>query len=358
MSCANCSYELPEGAAYCPRCGTAADWVCAACQQPNPALFVHCRNCGEPRQETAAQTRLAPSERKFITVLFADIKGSLALIQGRDPELAASLLDSNVNLMIHAIQAFGGTVNRVMGDGVMAIFGAPRAAEHHALRACLSALRIRDEVARETAREVARDAKPAAPRVQIRVGMASGEAIVKPMVANDFVGYDAAGEIVHLANRMEQLAKPGGILMTPRTARLVARDMAVRSLGPASVKGMPRRMDVYELLRPRENGHAVSARHESPAVALVGRDRELAAIVNARDQAASGFGRVIGISGDAGCGKSRIVTETIRRDPGDWIVLEGQAAAYDQKGYRLILAMPSSLSQRRQPPRCFSARVL
>jgi hypothetical protein len=128
MACANCSYELPEGAAYCPRCGTAADWVCAACQQPNPALFVHCRNCGEPRQETAAQTRLAPSERKFITVLFADIKGSLALIQGRDPELAASLLDSNVNLMIHAIQAFGGTVNRVMGDGVMAIFGAPRAA--------------------------------------------------------------------------------------------------------------------------------------------------------------------------------------------------------------------------------------
>ena len=175
--------------------------------------------------------------------------------------------------MIQAVQTFDGTVSRVMGDGIMAMFGAPRAAEHHALRACLSALRIR-----ETATQPSGPLDVLRRSVSLRVGLGSGEVVVKPLVAHNFAGYDADGEVVHLAARMEQIAPPNSILVTPQTARLVNRDLqAAATRARTEIKGLAAQMELYELVaQPAAAQRSAGHPRSSPPTSLVGRDRELA----------------------------------------------------------------------------------
>jgi class 3 adenylate cyclase/tetratricopeptide (TPR) repeat protein len=269
------------------------------------------------------------TERKLLTVLFADIGGSTELIRGHDPEQASAMLEASTDLMIQAVQTFDGTVSRVMGDGIMALFGAPRAVEHHAMRACLAALRIR---------ETAMQSASARQAPAFRVGVASGEVVVKPMLANNFAGYDADGEVVHLAARMEQAAPPNSILLTPQTARLVVNDFELQPFGPISIKGFAEPMELYELAGPRPRRRHLASRDRT-ATAPIGRDRELAVIANAREQVAAGQGRVLSVAGEAGLGKSRLVHEALQQDSSEWLILEGQALPYGHKGYRIVLDM-------------------
>lgn len=344
MNCLLCHASAPDHAENCPVCGGSLGWRCDACQQTNPSPFIRCRRCGAVRlgaQLTTQNGGSSQSERKLVTVLFADIRGSMGLISGRDPEQADEMLDAVIAQMTQAVHSFEGTVSRIMGDGIMALFGAPQATEHHAVKACLAALWMRDAVARNV------PGTPGVEPIALRIGLASGEVVVKPIAASNFTGYEANGEVVHLAARMEQAAGSNRILLTPHTQKLVARHFDTRPMGPVEIKGLTEPMDVWELgvHRPGHGGwRAVAERAPTP---LLEREAELSTIRRARADAMAGNGRLALISGDAGTGKSRLVAEALRGDaghgdgghddPGELLILQGQAQPFGAKGFRVII---------------------
>src|SRR5207249_403606 len=174
-------------------------------------------------------------ERKQVTVLFADLKGSMELLAERDPEEARQLLDPVLEHMMAAVHRYEGTVNQVMGDGIMALFGAPLAHEDHAVRACYAAMQ---EALHRYAEEVRRTQGLL---VQMRVGLNSGEVVVRAIGNDLHMDYSAVGQTTHLAARMEQLTAPGSILLTAATLRLVEGLVQVQALGPVPVKGLAER---------------------------------------------------------------------------------------------------------------------
>src|SRR6266536_1197904 len=182
-------------------------------------------------------------ERKQVTVLFADLKRSMELIADRDPEEARKILDPVLELMMDAVHRYEGTVNQVMGDGIMALFGAPLAHEDHAVRACYAALRMQESVKRY-AEGVRRDHGVT---LRIRVGLNSGEVVVRAIGSDLRMDYSAVGPTTHLAARMEQLADPGTILLAPHTLALAEGMVQVTPLGPMAVKGLAHPVEVYEL---------------------------------------------------------------------------------------------------------------
>src|SRR2546428_2001179 len=183
-------------------------------------------------------------ERKQVTVLFADLKGSMELLAERDPEEARQLLDPVLEHMMAAVHRYEGTVNQVMGDGIMALFGAPIAHEDHAVRACYAALAMQEAMQRY-AEEVRRTQGLT---VQMRVGLHSGEVVVRAIGNDLHMDYSAVGQTTHLAARMEQLATPGSILLTAATLRLVEGLVQVNALGPFPVKGLAEPVEVFELV--------------------------------------------------------------------------------------------------------------
>src|SRR5262245_4201420 len=173
-------------------------------------------------------------ERKQVTVLFADLKGSTELIRDLDPEQARAILDPALHAMMAAVHHYEGTVNQVLGDGIMALFGAPLAHEDHAVRACYAALAMQDALRRYS--EEVRHSHGVA--VQIRVGLNSGEVVVRTIGNDLHMDYSAIGQTTHLAARMEQLATPASTLITGATWRLVEGWIQVKALGPVPVKGV------------------------------------------------------------------------------------------------------------------------
>jgi class 3 adenylate cyclase/tetratricopeptide (TPR) repeat protein len=270
-------------------------------------------------------------ERKQVTVLFADLKGSMELLADRDPEEARSLLDPILERMMEAVHRYEGTVNQVMGDGIMALFGAPIAHEDHAVRACYAALRMQEAV-RGYAEEARRGSGV---RFQIRVGLNSGEVVVRAIGSDLRMDYTAVGQTTHLAARMEQLAEAGTSLLTPATLELAEGYVTVRALGPVPIKGLVMPVEVYEL-----NG-ASSARSRLQATAargltkFVGRSAELQHLARVLNLAGEGHGQVVTVMGEPGMGKSRLVWElTHSHRTQGWLVLEtnsvshGKATAY------------------------------
>jgi class 3 adenylate cyclase len=183
-------------------------------------------------------------ERKQVTVLFADLKGSMELLADRDPEEARQLLDPVLERMMAAVHRYEGTVNQVMGDGIMALFGAPIAHEDHAVRACYAALAMQDAM-RAYAEEARRRHGIS---VQMRIGLNSGEVVVRAIDNDLHMDYSAIGQTVHLAARMEQLARPGTTLLTAETLRLVEGFVQVTALGPVTIKGLDTPVEVCKLV--------------------------------------------------------------------------------------------------------------
>ena len=266
-------------------------------------------------------------ERKHVTVLFADLKGSLELIADRDPEDARRILDPVVAHMMEAVHRYEGTVNQVMGDGIMALFGAPIAHEDHAIRACYAALRMQDSVNRYA--EEARRAHGVT--VQIRVGLNSGDVVVGA-IANDLrMDYTAIGETTHLAARMEQAARPGTVLIAPATLDLVEGFVAVKAQGPVPVKGRREPVEVYELsgLGPARTRLQAAARRG--LTRFVGRDAEIELLRRSLEHAGAGHGQAVAIVGEAGVGKSRLVWEFMRAPrTHSWLVLESGPVSYER----------------------------
>ena len=264
-------------------------------------------------------------ERKQVTVLFADLKGSMELLADRDPEEARQLLDPVLQRMMEAVHRYEGTVNQVMGDGIMALFGAPLAHEDHAVRACYAALAMQDAL-RRYSEEVRRTHGV---EVQIRVGLNSGEVVVRAIGNDLHMDYSAIGETTHLAARMEQLAPPGTIRLTAATLRLVEGFMRVNALGPVPVKGLTAPVEVFDLVGTSALRHRLQAAVARGLTRFVGRDTELAALGQALARAGAGHGQVVALVGEAGVGKSRLVYECVHsHQTQGWLVLESASVSY------------------------------
>ena len=255
MRCPKCQAENREGRRFCAECGASLNLACPSCGFSNEAGEKFCGGCGQPlaspqqvatkfsSPEVYTPKHLAEKiltsksalegERKQVTVLFADMKGSMELLADRDPEEARKLLDPVIEHMMEAVHRYEGTVSNLMGDGIMALFGAPLAHEDHAVRACYAALRMQESVNRYADGVRRTEGVP----IQIRVGLNSGEVVVGA-IGNDLkMDYTAIGQTVHLASRMEQMATPGSVMMTADTLRLAEGYVQVKPLGPVNVKG-------------------------------------------------------------------------------------------------------------------------
>ena len=347
MTCLRCRTANPQEAKFCLGCGAPLKARCEACGAPLPAAARFCLECAHPvggapaggprfaspgsytprhlAEKILTSRDTLEGERKQVTVLFADTKDSMELIADRDPEEARKLLDPVLEHMMAAVHRYEGTVNHVMGDGIMALFGAPLAHEDHAVRACYAALQMQEAVKRY-AEEIFRSHGAL---VQIRVGLNSGEVVVRGIGSDLHMDYVALGQTTHLAARMEQLAAPGTVLLAPTTLQLAEGYVQVRSRGPVAVRGLPEPIEVYEIVGPgavRSRLHAAAARG---LTRFVGRDHEVDALRQALERAQAGAGQVVAVVGEPGVGKSRLYWEfTHSHRVQGWRILEGGSVSY------------------------------
>ena len=355
MKCPRCQHENETGAKFCEECAEPLVRACAGCGRQLSPTAKFCPECARPTGLAAAPPpprfgspesytpkhlaeRIINSkaalegERKQVTVLFADVKGSMELLADRDPEEARKLLDPMLELMMEAVHRYEGTVNQVLGDGIMALFGAPLAHEDHAVRACYAELRMQ-QAATRYAEEMRRVHGIA---ILLRVGLNSGEVVVRAIRNDLHMDYSAVGHTTHLAARMEQLATAGSILVTGATFRLAEGYVTFKSLGTVPVKGLAEPVAIYEATR------AASARSRLQASALrgltrfVGRGTEIDRLTEALDRVRGGHGHVVGVVGEPGVGKSRLSWEFFRSPRTDGcLVLEGAAASYGKAAFYL-----------------------
>jgi class 3 adenylate cyclase len=274
-------------------------------------------------------------ERKQVTVLFADLKRSTELLADRDPEEAREILDPVLERMMEAVHRYEGTVNQVMGDGIMALFGAPVAREDHTVRACYAALDLQRAMRRLT--EELRRAHGVT--VEVRVGLNSGEVVVRTISSDLHMDYTAVGQATHLAARMEQLASPGTTLLTADTLRLAEGYVEVKPLGALPVKGLPTPVEAYELTGGGPRRSRLSAAVARGLTRFVGRDAELEQLREVLGRTASGHGQVVAIVGEPGVGKSRLVWEvTHSHRTHGWLILEGASVSYGKATPHLPVA--------------------
>ncbi len=348
MQCSRCQAENREGRRFCAKCAAPLTIACRSCGFSNEPGEDFCGGCGAPltvvgrstqprfaSPQTYTPKHLAEKiltsrsalegERKQVTVLFADLKGSMELLADRDPEEARKLLDPVLERMMEAVHHYEGTVNQVMGDGIMALFGAPIGHEDHAVRASFAALRMQRRVNLYADEMQRAGGTP----VQIRVGLNSGEVVVRSIGSDLHMDYTAVGQTTHLAARMEQMAKPGSVLVTGATLALAEGYVQVRPLGAVTVKGLETATQVYELLGLGPARSRLQARAARGLTRFVGRASELQLLAQALDRAAAGHGQIAAVVGEAGVGKSRLLWEFTRshRTHG-WLILGSGSVSY------------------------------
>ncbi len=347
MKCGRCATQNRADARFCQKCGAYVGAVCPACGTSVKPEARFCDHCGRPYCNVSGHqvSRTSPraytpehlarrivsfqeeltAERKQVTVLFADIRSSLELIANRDPEEARKLLDPALDLMMRAVHRYEGTVNQVMGDGIMALFGAPLAQEDHALRACCAALRIQADI-KSLCDEAFRDLDGP---MQVRIGINSGEVVVRSISSDLDMDYTAVGQTTHLAARFEQLAKPGTILCGRTTLRLAEGFLRSRTVGAVPIRGLAEPVEVAELVgleTSRIRFHAAVTRGLSP---LVGRQEEYNAVLSLLKRVAAGHGQFLLLMGEPGVGKSRLCWEVAHSlFVRDWLRLEGGALSH------------------------------
>ena len=324
MSCPSCGHENAGDAAFCEQCGDTLEQTCGSCGIGNSATAKFCRSCGTPLGQNDGESRdprdytpkhladkilqsrsALEGERKQVTVLFADAKGSQALAEQVDAEQWHRILDHFFQILAEGVHRFEGTVNQYTGDGIMALFGAPIAHEDHAQRACHAALHLREELKRYADElRVSRGLN-----FSVRMGLNSGEVVVGKIGDNLRMDYTAQGHTVGLAHRMEQIAESGHAYLSEQTARLVEGFFELRDLGRSPVKGSQDLVHIYAL----EGSGALRTRLDVSRARgftkFVGRDDEMAVLESALEDVLDGKGRVVGVVAGAGSGKSRLCYE-------------------------------------------------
>jgi class 3 adenylate cyclase/tetratricopeptide (TPR) repeat protein/ribosomal protein L40E len=348
MKCSKCQTENPENLKFCRECGAKLEKICPNCNSSNPPQFKFCGECGTPLEkpkevppidyskpksytpkslaDKILTTRSSiEGERKLVTVLFADVANYTAMSEKLDPEEVHQIMDGCFRILMDEIHKYEGTINQFTGDGVMALFGAPVAHEDHAQRACYAALSIQNTLA-EYGEKLKKDRGI---DFKMRIGLNSGPVVVGSIGDDLRMEYTAIGDTINLASRMETTAKPGTVLISGFTHKLVRDYFKFESLGKIQVKGKEEPQEAYELIRTSE----VKTRIEAAAVAgltkFVGRKREMEALQEVLERTRSGSGQVVGIVGEAGVGKSRLILEMRKLFPKEeYGYLEGRCLHY------------------------------
>ncbi len=351
MRCESCGHDNPPDAAFCEECGVAVEIPCPHCGQQQRAGTKFCRRCGHrlagapesppaspgpsPRAYTPRHLvdRILTSrsalegERKQVTVLFCDIVESSGLAERLGPESMHQLLDRALRLMAEAVHRYEGAVNQFLGDGLMALFGAPLALEEHALRAVQAALAIRETISGYS-EQLRRDNGL---EVRLRMGLNTGLVVVGRIGDDLRMDYTAVGDTTNLAARMQTLAEPGAIVVTASTHRLVEGYMRSEPLGPVHVKGRSEPISAYRVIGRKRAQSRMELAAERGLTRLVGRERELGLLHDRLARARDGHGQVVAIIGEPGIGKSRIIYEFRRSLEGERVTwLEGHCLAYGQ----------------------------
>ena len=313
--------ENAPGAKFCTNCGTGLGRTCPTCSTLNTSNARFCAQCGTGLVEAApAPPTPAQAELKQITVFFADIAGSTQLIESLDPEEAVKRLAPGIAAMEEAVRRFEGSVVRVQGDGIMAVFGTPNPQEDHAVRACCAGLALQEAIR----------ALPGEP-LTIRAGIHSGEVLARTIATSFSTDFDAGGVTVHVASRLESLAPPNGIVVSPATLRAARQFISVESMGPRDIRGLSAPMEVFLLSGLRRGAMSPRVSSESTRSRFLGRDRELDLLKRALERASDGGGCAIGIVADAGVGKSRLCFEFAEHCRNQDIrVLEARALAHSR----------------------------
>jgi class 3 adenylate cyclase/tetratricopeptide (TPR) repeat protein/ABC-type dipeptide/oligopeptide/nickel transport system ATPase component len=331
MQCLSCGCQNKATNEYCEGCGAALGIRCGACHHLNGPTARFCGSCSAALNQTALAApnpiwqhllttlNAKGGERKRLTILFADICNSTGLIDSLgDPETGMRRLEPVLGIMKEAVVRYEGIVNKSQGDGVMAIFGAPRPHEDHAVRGCLAALVMQDSMTRL-----------GDPQLQIRVGVHTGEVIAQTIEHGMYQTYDAAGANVHLANRLEQLAEAGTILISKETYLAAKQFVEIEPLGPQTIRGIAVPIEIFRLRglqRAPSSGAFRSGIRLSP---LTGRTEELATLLQELENTIKGEGHAVGVVGEAGIGKSRLCFEFAEHCRGKGIrVFEARVLAH------------------------------
>ena len=349
MNCPRCQHENTPQAKFCEECAAPLARICLTCGTQLSAKAKFCPECARP-VATGPVTEAGPAspsaytpkhladkiltsrsalegERKQVTVLFCDIVDSSRLAERLDPEAMHEVMDRALRLMAEAVHRYEGTVNQFLGDGLMALFGAPVAIEDHALRAVQAALAIRETLSgygeqfkRERGVEL-----------QLRLGLNTGLVVVGRIGDDLRMDYTAVGDTTHLAARMQAQAEPGTILVTEATHRLVEGYVRSDALGPVQVKGRSEPVSAYKVTGRRRGRTRLEVSAERGLTQLVGRQRELGVLQDCLARAKAGRGQVVGIVGEPGVGKSRLLYEFKKSLEGERVTwLEGHCVAYGQ----------------------------
>jgi len=346
LECPQCQLQNPLGANFCGQCGTPLELVCPVCLAVSPVGNRFCHRCGaslrgEPRSiashppgsytpkhlvERVLTSRSAlEGERKQVTVLFCDLANSTALAVRLGPETMHSLLGRFFEYALEEVHRYEGTINQFLGDGFMALFGAPLAHEDHARRAVLAALCVQRRL---TERQAASDIVSGV-QLAVRMGLHSGLVVVGKIGDDLRMDYTAVGDTTNLAYRLQQLAEPGTIVVSEATSRLAGGDVQVESLGPVLLKGRSESVEAHRVtgLGPRRSPLEIQA--ERSLTPFVGREREFSALLDRLQQMQHGKGQTVGILGEPGVGKSRLLFE-FRRGPAlrGLAYLEGRCLSY------------------------------
>ena len=334
--CPQCGIEVPPGAKFCDQCGAAL----APPQTPGPraegpdpgpteARYAppHAYTPAHLAQKILASRTALQGERKQVTVLFADVSGFTSLSERLDPEEVHRLMNGAFELMLAEIHRFEGTVNQFLGDGLMALFGAPIAHEDHARRGVHAALGIQralraygERLRRERGIEF-----------RMRLGLNTGLVVVGAIGDNLRMDYTAVGDTTNLAARMQQLAEPGQVVIAEPTQRLIQGFFQTRALGTVTVKHREQPVAAYEVEGARGPLTRLEVQAEGGLTPFVGREQELAAMERAFRLAKEGHGQVVFVVGEAGMGKSRLLLEFRRRLAGEPVTwLEGRCISFGQ----------------------------
>ena len=348
MKCQKCQFENPQDILFCGRCGFKLSNKCPHCSFTNPPHFTFCGECGRSLQDSqaiASTIRESPrsytpkfladkilknrstieGEHKVVTVLFADVARYTSISERLNPETVHNIMDGCFKVLMDAVHHYEGTVNQFLGDGIMALFGAPVAYEDHAQRSCYAALSIQrgiEEFGAKVKRDTGFDFK-------MRIGINTGPVIVGTIGDDLRMDYTAVGDTTNLGARMVYNAEPGSIMLSGNTHRLVRDFFKFNPLGKVRIEGKQEPQEAYELLTTSEVRTRIEASEVKGLTSFVGRKNSIPALLNSYEHIKSETGLVVGLVGDAGVGKSRLLLEMRRRLTQDeFTYLEGRCLQY------------------------------
>ena len=348
MQCTSCQSNNPQTAKFCVECGNKLEFICQKCGISNSAAFKFCYECGADLKSLEESISIDYSrphsytpkfladkilttrssiegERKLVTVLFADVANYTSMSEKLDPEDTHQIMDACFKILMDEIHKYEGTINQFTGDGVMALFGAPVAHEDHAQRACHAALSIQkalDVFEEKIKRDFGADFK-------MRIGLNSGPVVVGSIGDDLRMDYTAVGDTSNLASRIENMAKPGTILVSGQTHKLTENFFEFKFLGKVEVRGKEEPQQAYKLLKTGRVGTRIGAAAAKGLTRFVGRKNSLDALKEPLEEAMAGSGQVVAIVGEAGVGKSRLLLEFKNLlTQSEYAYLEGQCFHY------------------------------